>query len=149
MAGEVRHAPNLFAVVEQNLLDETHPVPTLLLLPKHAEPFPVVVGVAQQGKSVFLKQRADAIARLLEKGVAVCLVDVRGTSGPTIWPLPTALAYSRANRRKPATATTSARFIAGTFMQRSRSGTASTSILIRNTARLSPRISFAAGRRRR
>jgi cephalosporin-C deacetylase-like acetyl esterase len=79
MAGDIRHVGKLGAVVEQNLLHEEHPVPTLLLLPKQAGPFPVVAGVAQQGKGVFLKQRADTIARLLEKGVAVCLVDVRGT----------------------------------------------------------------------
>lgn len=79
MAGEVRGASEADIRVEQNLLDEAQPVPTLLLFPKQAGPFPVVVGVAQQGKGVFLKQRADTIARLLEQGVAVCLVDVRGT----------------------------------------------------------------------
>jgi cephalosporin-C deacetylase-like acetyl esterase len=43
------------------------------------ERVPVVVGVAQQGKSVFLKERAKQIVALLDSGVAVCLVDVRGT----------------------------------------------------------------------
>lgn len=79
MAGEVRRASEADIRVEQSLLDETQPVPTLLIFPKQAGPFPVVIGVAQQGKGVFLKQRADTIARLLTQGVAVCLVDVRGT----------------------------------------------------------------------
>src|SRR5262249_20663719 len=34
---------------------------------------------AEQGKQQFLRERADAIAELLQGGVAVCLVDVRGT----------------------------------------------------------------------
>src|SRR5262249_23036922 len=56
-------------------------VPLLLLLPPHEEGkrVPVVVGVAQAGKAAVLKQRADIIAELLEKGTAVCLADVRGT----------------------------------------------------------------------
>ena len=56
-------------------------VPLLLLTPprKIKEPAPVVIGVAQQGKQEFLKERADAIAALLEQSVAVALLDVRGT----------------------------------------------------------------------
>jgi dienelactone hydrolase len=56
-------------------------VPVLLLLPsrpKREQP-PVVVGVAQQGKQEFLRQRAEPIAELLEAGIAVCLPDLRGT----------------------------------------------------------------------
>jgi cephalosporin-C deacetylase-like acetyl esterase len=79
MLGEIRKTADSVPIVEQNLLDEEHPVPTLLLFPGDDRPFPVVVCVAQQGKDVFLKSRADAIARLLEERVAVCLVDVRGT----------------------------------------------------------------------
>lgn len=40
---------------------------------------PVVLMVAQGGKAAFLKHRAEAIAALLEHGVAVCLPDLRGT----------------------------------------------------------------------
>ncbi len=40
---------------------------------------PVVVCVAQQGKAVFLKERADDLVTLLARGVAVCLPDLRGT----------------------------------------------------------------------
>jgi dienelactone hydrolase len=57
-------------------------VPLLLLLPttntEHGR-FPIVVGVAQEGKARFLKERSDVIARLLSSGVAVCLAEVRGT----------------------------------------------------------------------
>ena len=35
--------------------------------------------VAQAGKAAFLKERGDAVAAFLKAGVAVCLVDVRGT----------------------------------------------------------------------
>jgi hypothetical protein len=35
--------------------------------------------VAQGGKAAFLKERGDAIEAFLKEGVAVCLVDVRGT----------------------------------------------------------------------
>ncbi|MEX0715744.1 MAG: acetylxylan esterase [Planctomycetaceae bacterium] len=58
-------------------------VPALLLKPANAkddtEKLPVVVAVAQAGKSAFLNERADVIAALLEGGVAVCLPDLRGT----------------------------------------------------------------------
>jgi cephalosporin-C deacetylase-like acetyl esterase len=54
------------------------PIPALLLLPSGKRP-PVVVGIAQEGKQRFLKERGRAIAELLRQNVAVCLVDVRGT----------------------------------------------------------------------
>jgi hypothetical protein len=57
------------------------PVNVLLLrpnAPRRQRP-PVVVAVAQHGKAAFLKDRAETIAALLKRGVAVCLVDVRGT----------------------------------------------------------------------
>jgi cephalosporin-C deacetylase-like acetyl esterase len=56
-------------------------VPVLLLVPSVTEKqrLPCVVAVAQAGKSAFLQQRADDVARLLGAGVAVCLCDVRGT----------------------------------------------------------------------
>jgi hypothetical protein len=38
-----------------------------------------VVGVAQQGKQGFLRGRAEEIAALLNRGIAVCLPDLRGT----------------------------------------------------------------------
>ncbi len=57
-------------------------VPGVLLRPKGlpagAKP-PVVVGVTEEGKSVFLAKRRREIAGLLSRGVAVCLIDVRGT----------------------------------------------------------------------
>jgi len=59
-------------------VEERIVVPAVLLRPE-AEAPPVVVGVAQQGKGAFLAQRADEVAQLLDAGVAVCLVDVRGT----------------------------------------------------------------------
>jgi dienelactone hydrolase len=56
-------------------------VPALLLLPprKDGTRLRVVVGLAQDGKQGFLKHRREALAALLSEGVAVCLVDVRGT----------------------------------------------------------------------
>jgi hypothetical protein len=55
-------------------------VPLLLITPKDAKgKRPVVVMFAQAGKAAFLKERGDAIAALLKAGVAVCLVDARGT----------------------------------------------------------------------
>lgn len=40
---------------------------------------PLVVGVAQGGKAEFLRSRAERISELLAAGIAVALVDVRGT----------------------------------------------------------------------
>jgi dienelactone hydrolase len=56
-------------------------VPVLVLFPKTISKTgcPVVVGVAQAGKAGFLKNRANAIAKLLASGVAVALPDLRGT----------------------------------------------------------------------
>jgi cephalosporin-C deacetylase-like acetyl esterase len=55
-------------------------VPFLLITPTGAKgKVPAVVMVAQAGKAGFLQERGDAIAAFLKAGVAVCLVDVRGT----------------------------------------------------------------------
>lgn len=56
-------------------------VPLLLLLPqsKPSGKAAIVIGVAQSGKSGFLKHRAGDIAELLRAGNAVCLPDLRGT----------------------------------------------------------------------
>jgi hypothetical protein len=55
-------------------------VPFLLLAPKGAkEKAPAVVMVGQGGKAGFLKERGDVITVFLKAGMAVCLVDVRGT----------------------------------------------------------------------
>lgn len=56
-------------------------VPMILLhplLPASAQP-PVVVAVAEEGKDLFLARRGEELEALLKGGVAVCLVDVRGT----------------------------------------------------------------------
>jgi cephalosporin-C deacetylase-like acetyl esterase len=55
-------------------------VPVLLLIPPGTQQdvHPVVVAVAFDGKAAFLKHRSGEIAKLLEKGVAVCLADLRG-----------------------------------------------------------------------
>ncbi len=71
-------------VTLERVLLEVEPgvdVPMLLVLPprKADERLAVVVGVAQEGKSAFLKGRAEELAGLLGGGVAVCLPDVRGT----------------------------------------------------------------------
>jgi dienelactone hydrolase len=54
-------------------------VPLLLLSPKGAKASPVVVAIAQGGKQRFLANRARDLEQLLNAGVAICLVDVRGT----------------------------------------------------------------------
>jgi dienelactone hydrolase len=57
-------------------------IPSYLLTPIAKAPrngYPAVLCVCQEGKSHFLKERSQAIAHLLRKGIAVCLVDVRGT----------------------------------------------------------------------
>jgi len=55
-------------------------VPALLLLPgRTAGRRAAVIGVAQGGKDRFLAHRGAEIRELLEKGIAVCLADVRGT----------------------------------------------------------------------
>jgi cephalosporin-C deacetylase-like acetyl esterase len=56
-------------------------VPGLLIVPEvkgDVKP-PIVVMVAQQGKAAFLKERGDVLNEFLKSGIAVCLVDVRGT----------------------------------------------------------------------
>ncbi len=56
-------------------------IPLLLLAPagKSGERRPVVIGLAQEGKEAFLKNRAETIAALLRGGATVCLPDLRGT----------------------------------------------------------------------
>ena len=56
-------------------------VPLVILIPPHAKGsrLPLVVGVAQAGKQEFFKQRPEVIAGLLQEGVAVALMVVRGT----------------------------------------------------------------------
>ena len=55
-------------------------VPLLLIKPSGtSRRFPVTLALAQGGKEAFLSQRRTELAALLERGVAVCLADVRGT----------------------------------------------------------------------
>lgn len=54
-------------------------VPFLVLRPAGKDRPPLVIGFAVEGKQRFLTERAEAIAELLSAGIAVCLVDVRGT----------------------------------------------------------------------
>jgi hypothetical protein len=58
-------------------------VPFLLLTPTAGKAddirWPVVVMVAASGKASFLKERGDEISSFLRSGIAVALVDVRGT----------------------------------------------------------------------
>jgi dienelactone hydrolase len=56
------------------------PVPLLFLKPSEvSEKVPVVVGVASEGKEGFLRHRGAELSELLDRGVAICLPDVRGT----------------------------------------------------------------------
>lgn len=56
-------------------------VPLVLMIPKHTDGKrpPVVLGLAQDGKSWFSQLRNGTITALLDAGVAVCLPDLRGT----------------------------------------------------------------------
>jgi dienelactone hydrolase len=56
-------------------------VPLLLLKPASVRDgkWPVIIGVAQSGKAIFLRDRARELAELLTNGVAICLPDVHGT----------------------------------------------------------------------
>ncbi|MFQ6040596.1 MAG: hypothetical protein ACE5PV_07045 [Candidatus Poribacteria bacterium] len=56
-------------------------VPMLVLLPqtKSSIKLPVVVALAQEGKDGFLRERSEEISELLNRDIAVCLPDVRGT----------------------------------------------------------------------
>jgi len=55
-------------------------VPLVLIHPPgNAKITHVVVGIAQEGKAGFLKERHETIDKLLASKAAVCLVDLRGT----------------------------------------------------------------------
>lgn len=58
------------------------PIPVLFLLPQADWRGHGVLVVCSQGKASFLKEKAAGVARLLQRGIAVCLVDVRD-SGET------------------------------------------------------------------
>jgi Acetyl xylan esterase (AXE1) len=81
-AHEVWTRPFTGFAVEAVALD-TDPgisVPLLLIKPRDASRrFPVVLALAQGGKEAFLTERRTELAALLERGVAICLADVRGT----------------------------------------------------------------------
>jgi len=68
-------AERMFLEVESGVA-----VPLILLRPdaESRKRAPVVIGVAQQGKDRFIRVRAVEITDLLDKGIAVCLPDVRG-----------------------------------------------------------------------
>ena len=53
-------------------------IPVVLLKPG-APRFPVVIGLAQEGKARFVAERWQEISRLLKAGIGVCLPDLRGT----------------------------------------------------------------------
>lgn len=80
---EASDTRRLGEVTLERVLLEVEPgihVPLLLLrLAKADGRLPVVVGLAQQGKTALLKERSSVIAALLAGKVAVCLPDVRGT----------------------------------------------------------------------
>lgn len=63
------------------LVTVDHEIPMLLLLPERPsdKPRAAVVAISRQGKSTFLRERAETIAKLLDAGIAVCLPDVRDT----------------------------------------------------------------------
>jgi len=102
-APEVKHAECVAGegFVAQRILLAPEPtirIPVLLLEPpvsqdpdaKPALRPPVVLCVAQQGKDAFVAKRALEVAQLLSRGIAVCVVDVRGvgetaTDGEHVW----------------------------------------------------------------
>ncbi len=60
-------------------LGDEVPVPLILFLPMASKQVPLVVGIADKGKAQLLSERLDFVTQLLASGVAVGLVDVRGT----------------------------------------------------------------------
>jgi len=54
-------------------------IPMLVLRPAGSAPVPIVVGITTGGKDRFLTGRGEEIRKLISKGVAVCLPDLRGT----------------------------------------------------------------------
>jgi cephalosporin-C deacetylase-like acetyl esterase len=86
-------------------------VPLLLLLPPHRDNarLPVVVGVGQDGKEGYLRQRPEVIAALLGGGIAVCLPDVRGTGE-------TRLSGDARGRQSPSTGLSSSELMLGGTM---------------------------------
>jgi dienelactone hydrolase len=74
---------NVGGVTAERVRLEVEPhivVPLLVLLPPQEKNkrSPVVVGVAQDGKNGFLKDRPETLAALLGGGAALCLPDLRG-----------------------------------------------------------------------
>ena len=55
-------------------------VPLVVFTPDNRDKrLPVVVAISQAGKQRWLHQRSDAVAQILESGVAVCCADLRAT----------------------------------------------------------------------
>ena len=84
LMGEPLPLENFGGVTLERLHLRTEPgivVPVLLLKPNQSSSrkCPLVLGVSQRGKAAFLQERARVIAELLRSGVAVALLDIRGT----------------------------------------------------------------------
>lgn len=94
MGGDIEPNPHPEATVEWtkempeakveaiSLVTEPGIVAPLFLMLPHSHDrarLPVVVGVSEEGKDLFLDKRGPQIEALLESGYAVCLPDVRGT----------------------------------------------------------------------
>ena len=77
----VDERPSMVVEVTALHTEEGIIVPLYLIRPKNAPagPLPVVVAIAEHGKRGFLENRAPELAELVERGVAVCLPDLRGT----------------------------------------------------------------------
>ncbi|MCS7017268.1 MAG: hypothetical protein NZM42_14275, partial [Gemmatales bacterium] len=53
-------------------------IPCLCLLPVATKPpYPCVVALCSQGQARFVRDRAEGLARLLERGIAVCMIELR------------------------------------------------------------------------
>lgn len=81
-AASVHWTKKLPDAIVEGITIEVEPditVPLLLFRPTAKGPVPVVVGLAEGGKELFLETRTSEIEALLHRGVAVCLPDVRGT----------------------------------------------------------------------
>jgi dienelactone hydrolase len=87
-------------------------LPLLLLLPPAGPPQRLIVAVAQEGKSAFLRHRTHELACLLNTGTAVCLPDLRGTGETSPGP-------SR-ERQSPATSLSATEWMLGQTLLGSR-----------------------------
>jgi len=89
-----KSTPSIRAEADSLAVEPGIVVPLIILHPLASQhPTPIVVAVAHGGKNLFMARRSAQIEALVKGGIAVCLIDVRGTGETSPTPEPnTALA---------------------------------------------------------